>query len=164
MLRRFVIAVVVLIAVWMFAPIARAQKAGPAPRRDLSGIWEPPLNDSAVQGRGTKAMPADGKPEHELPYTPFGRAAFLRNKPANGPTEVPEAEVNDPVHFCDPQGFPRQNLFELRTTQILQTPLQVVILYEYGKVWRTIWTDGRALPKDAEPRWFGYSVGKWKDD
>jgi hypothetical protein len=164
MLKRFVVSAMALIAVGMFSPVAHAQKAAPAPRRDISGIWEPPLNDNAVQGRGVKAMPADGKPEHALPYTPLGREAFMRNKPANGPTEVPEAEVNDPVHFCDPQGFPRENLFELRTTQILQTPLQVVILYEYGKVWRSVWTDGRELPKNPEPRWFGYSVGKWKDD
>jgi hypothetical protein len=29
---------------------------------------------------------------------------------------------------------------------------------------RVIWTDGRELPRDPEPRWFGYSVGKWVDD
>src|SRR6266853_5776098 len=155
---------VVLIVVWMFVPLARAQKAAPSPRRDLSGIWEPPSNDSGIQGRGAKAMPADGKPEHEPPYTALGREAFLRNKPSNRPTEVAEAEPNDPVHACDPQGFPRENLFELRATQILQTPLQVVILYEYGRVWRTVWMDGRALPNDPDPRWYGYLVGKWKDD
>ena len=27
-----------------------------------------------------------------------------------------------------------------------------------------IWTDGREVPKEGEPRWFGYSVGKWVDD
>jgi len=25
-------------------------------------------------------------------------------------------------------------------------------------------TDGRQLPKDPDPRWYGYSVGKWEDD
>jgi hypothetical protein len=40
----------------------------------------------------------------------------------------------------------------------------VTILYQYNKIWRVIWTDGRELPKDPEPRWFGYSVGKWVDD
>jgi len=33
----------------------------------------------------------------------------------------------------------------------------------YGN-YRVIWTDGRELPKDPEPRWNGYSVGKWVDD
>ena len=77
---------------------------------------------------------------------------------------VVTAETNDPVAFCDPQGFPRENLFQLRTTQIVQTPVSVVILYQFDKIWRVIWTDGRELPKDPEPRWFGYSVGKWEDD
>jgi hypothetical protein len=29
---------------------------------------------------------------------------------------------------------------------------------------RNIWMDGRALPKDPEPRWNGYSVGRWEGD
>jgi hypothetical protein len=41
----------------------------------------------------------------------------------------------------------------------------VIVLYEFDKIWRVIWTDGRELDKDPpEPRWFGYSVGKWEDD
>ena len=60
--------------------------------------------------------------------------------------------------------MPREDLFELRSTQILQTPVQVYLLYEFGRVWRVVWTDGREVPKDPEPRWFGYSVGKWVDD
>jgi hypothetical protein len=42
--------------------------------------------------------------------------------------------------------------------------VSVVILYEFDRVWRVIWTDGRELPKDPEPRWYGYSVGNWVDD
>ena len=42
--------------------------------------------------------------------------------------------------------------------------MSVIILYEFDRVWRVIWTDGRELPKDPEPRWYGYSVGKWVDD
>ena len=60
--------------------------------------------------------------------------------------------------------MPREDLYELRTTQIIQTPEKVVMLYQFAKVWRVIWTDGRELPKDPEPRWYGYSVGKWVDD
>jgi hypothetical protein len=53
----------------------------------------------------------------------------------------------------------------------------MVMLYKFQKRWRTIWTDGRELPKDPqlpawttadglppEPRWWGYSVGRWVDD
>ena len=82
----------------------------------------------------------------------------------NGPDAVPAVDDNDPGHACDPQGFPREDLYEMRTTQFIQTPLKTVLLYTYGKVYRVVWTDGRALPVDADPHWYGYSVGKWAND
>src|SRR5579885_2972750 len=53
------------------------QAAGPAPKRDLSGIWKPAIG---AQGSGAAAMPADGKPEHELPFTPLGAEMAKRTK------------------------------------------------------------------------------------
>lgn len=144
------------------------EKPAPAPRRDLAGIWEPALGPGdAIQAVGAKAMPSDGKPEHELPFTAEGRAAWMKNLPAWGVRMVPSALSNDPVPLCDPQGFPRILLHNFRTSQIVHTPNQVLALYQFNRKWRNIWTDGRALPKidDAlEPRWWGYSVGRWEDD
>src|SRR6202049_2864771 len=145
-------------------PHAKDRKAAPAPRHDISGIWDPP-EMSGVQPLGAKALPEDGKPEHQLPYTAAGLEALKLTKPSNGTRSVLPGETNDPVFaYGDPQGFPREDLYELRSTQVLQTPQSVVILYQFGKVWRVIWTDGRELPKDSEPRCFGYSAGKWVDD
>lgn len=140
---------------------ASASTGAAAPHRDISGVWEP---TGGIQGIGPQNMPGDGKPGHEPLYTPFGMELLKRNKPTRGIHEVLTGEENDPGHTCDPLGFPRENLFELRTTQFIQTPVQVVMLYAYDKIWRTIWTNGRELPKDPDPRWFGYSVGKWTDD
>jgi hypothetical protein len=140
------------------------RKAAPAPRHDISGIWDA-TDTGGIQQLGAKAMPDDGKPEHQLPYTALGLETLKRTKPSNGIRSVLPGENNDPVFTNgDPQGFPREDLYELRTTQILQTPQSVVLLYQFGKIWRVIWTDGRELPKNPEPRWFGYSVGKWVDD
>jgi hypothetical protein len=166
MLRRLLSPVLSLIAAVTVAPLMDAQAVAskpsePAPVRDLTGIWLPKIG---AQGTGAAAMPADGKPEHELPYTPYGLEMAKRNKSSNGPQAVAAVDENDPAHACDPQGFPREDLFELRATQFIQTPLQTVLLYTYGKVYRIVWTDGRELPKDPDPHWFGYSVGKWKDD
>ena len=144
------------------AGAVKDQKAAPAPRHDISGIWDP--GNGGIQPLGPQAMPEDGKPEHRVPYTPLGLEALDAHKPSNGIRSVLPAETNDPVVYCDPQGMPREDLYELRTTQILQTPLNVVVLYQFGKIWRVVWTDGRDLPKDPEPRWFGYSIGKWTDD
>jgi hypothetical protein len=48
--------------------------------------------------------------------------------------------------------------------KILQSPDEVVILYQDYTAFRQIFTDGRALPKDPQPAWLGYSVGKWEGD
>ena len=144
--------------------LAKDRKIVAAPPHDISGIWDPP-GMSGNQVLGAQAVPEDGKPEHQLPYTPLGLEALKRTKPTNGTRMVQPGDTNDPVfEYGDPQGFPREDLYELRTTQILQTPRSVVLLYQFGKIWRVVWTDGRELPKDPEPRWFGYSVGKWVDD
>jgi len=169
---------IVLLAALMFSPlVARAQtdgwgrpvaapakskNPGPAPRRDISGTWDP--GNRGIQAMGASANPEDGKPEHQLSYTPAGLAKLNTTKPSNGSRTVLPQESNDPAWHCDPQGMPREDLFELRQTQIVQMPEKVLILYEYGRVWRTIWTDGRDFPKNPEPRWFGYSIGKWEDD
>jgi hypothetical protein len=143
----------------------KGEKPAPAPTHDISGIWEPARGPGdGIQADGAKAMPSDGKPEHDLHFTTAGEEAFKAHKPGFGVTGVPTAFVNDPVDICDPQGFPRIVLHNFRTSQIVQTANQVLILYEFNKKWRVIWTDGRALPKDPEPRWWGYSVGKWVDD
>jgi hypothetical protein len=138
------------------------QKSNPAPKRDISGIWDP--GDGGIQALGPAAMPEDGKPEHRPPYTPAGLEALSLTRPSNGVRMSLPAQTDDPVYAGDPQGIPREDLYELRTVQIFQTPVAVYLLYQFGRVWRVIWTDGREAPKDAEPRWFGYSLGKWVDD
>ncbi len=87
------------------------------------------------------------------------------NKPGNGTRLVSVTDDNDPLSTMgDPTGFPRIVMYELRPFQIVQTPNQVLILYMFEKRWRVIWTDGRALPTNPDPRWYGYSVGRWQDD
>jgi hypothetical protein len=58
-------------------------------------------------------------------------------------------------------------LSQFRVVEFEQTPDQVIAVYQPFYAWRVIWTDGRALPdlkSGAEPRWNGYSVGRWVDD
>jgi hypothetical protein len=135
---------------------AKSQKATAAPRRDLSGIWDVEDTMEGISPAGVKT---------HAPFTDFG-ANVANNvyKPGDGPRKVPIGLVNDPLDSCDPAGFPRNLLFELRPFQVVQTASQVLLLYQYQRVWRVIWADGRELPKDPDPRWYGYSVGKWEDD
>src|SRR5437867_9610346 len=88
-----------------------AQKSGPAPVRDLTGVWEPtPRYRDGVQATGARNYPADGKPEHELPFTPLGLQTCKSHKPGRGVTAVPRAENKHPSDICDPSGFPRTHL------------------------------------------------------
>lgn len=167
------------------APIAKHQNSGAAeaqkqamaaPRHDLSGTWEPANGPSdGIQATGVKAMPNDGKPEHQLPYTPYGLQVYKSHHALVGADENLPAFYDDPRGKCEPLGFPRTDFYNLRETQILQNEYKIAILYQYATVWRVIWTDGRELPKLVdggvlignevkEPRYYGYSVGKWVDD
>jgi len=144
---------------------ASGKKPGPAPVRDLSGIWEPvPGYRDGVFASGPRDMPSDPAHEAMMPYTALGKETMDSHKAGFGVNQAPISAINDPFNICDPIGFPRINLFNLRGVQILQTPRQVLILYQNTRTWRNIWTDGRALPTEiTEPRWFGYSVGRWVD-
>jgi hypothetical protein len=137
-----------------------------APVHDVSGTWFPARGEnSGIGGQGAVDMPEDGKPQHQLPYTDAAREKMRGYRPGNGKYQNVPSMINDPaVIYCDPQGIPRQDLYELRGTQIMQTDLKTVVLYQFSKIWRVIWTDGRDLPKDPDPRWYGYSIGKWADD
>jgi hypothetical protein len=151
------------------APPVKGAKSAPAARHDISGIWQVDgVDEFGFRGIlgifGVPAMPSDGYPDHEPPYTREGLEAYHRHKPVFGMAAVPAAQANDPVKMCDPNGFPRNDLHSLSTMQILQTQLQVVILYARYKDWRMIWADGRELPKDPDPTWDGYSIGKWVDN
>jgi hypothetical protein len=48
--------------------------------------------------------------------------------------------------------------------KIIQTPREIVMLAESQEPPRQIYLDRRSLPKDPDPTWMGYSVGKWEND
>lgn len=135
-------------------PATADPKAPPAAKHDISGIWD-----------GGFAAVAPGGQTNVPPLTPEGEAIGKTHHSGNGARATPVAQVNDPLSTLgDPTGFPRDILFELRPFQIVQMPKRVLILYLFERRWRVIWTDGRALPTDPDPRWYGYSVGTWVDD
>jgi hypothetical protein len=143
--------------------VAEPQKSAPAPKHDISGTWEPAEGwRNGVQAQGAYNYPMDGK--HPLPYTPEGDKAWKEHKYGDGFGSYPLAEVNDPFKMCDPIGFPRIDLHDLRAIQIVQAPKKTLVVYENDQVWRSVWTDGRDFPRITEPRWYGYSTGKWMDD
>ena len=169
----------------LHGPAYAGVKSAPAPRRDISGVWDatgdpgpggPPPGIQATGANEHRAIlpdnvsPPGGEPDEKhipnpLPYTPLGEATLEAHKPTGlGVRSVPAIEGNDPVDICDPPGFPRMDLSEFRTLEIVQTEDKTLVLNQFFRTWRNIWTDGRELPANPEPRFYGYSIGKWVDD
>jgi hypothetical protein len=147
-------------------PWAGQDAATPAPQtvtppavtfnpRDLTGVW---------LRQGQQAL-SDGLPPK---MTPAGDAMFRKSIVAV-PNEItkdppPPIKGNDPIMQCDPWGFPRVLWDFAAPMELVHLPNRIVQFFEWTHVWRDIWMDGRPLPKDPDPRWMGYSVGRWEGD
>jgi hypothetical protein len=71
---------------------------------------------------------------------------------------------DNPDAHCLPMGL-MQFHNHGQPRKMVQTPTQLVIIYEANDGLRDIYMDGRSLPgPDAEPWWYGYSVGHWEGD
>ncbi len=70
---------------------------------------------------------------------------------------------DDPVSHCQPAGALRLLTYP-PYRKIVQVPGLMVILSERDVTFRQIFTDGRALPKDPNPSFTGYSSGHWEGD
>src|SRR5690349_14313659 len=115
----------VLLAMLCVTALSAAESA-PA-NRDLSGYWNLPYVPNMAQGK-----------EDTVPYTPAGKAAYLSHD-----------SKDDPTGFCLYPGVPRvmQSPYPV---QFVQTGNQLFMLFEYMKMWRTIYTDGRAHNSKAD--------------
>jgi hypothetical protein len=110
---------------------------------------------------GTPGM--NGVNEHfRPPLTPWGQAKFDAAKPLSGAKAVAGQEDNSALR-CEPSG-PPQVLVLPNPWEIVEIPGRVLMFFEEQHLWREIWTDGRPLPKDPDPSWLGYSVGRWEGD
>ena len=124
------------------APAPRAPDGKP----DLSGLWR--LNPGAYGGN----IVADLKPGE---VSPAADALYKQR--------MEDLGKDDPATFkCLPSG-PRTILGGSGWARIIQTPSVIAILYE-GLIFRQIHLDGRELPRDPNPSFMGYSVGRWDGD
>jgi len=128
--------------------------AAPAPKTsdgkpDLSGIWRQP--DGV---KYTINLAADLKPE-DVPMQPWAVAEYKRRQDT--------LSKDDPVGYCLPPGVPEMTSVPY-PYKILQQPGEILILFEAFATFRQIFLDGRAVPKDVNPTWWGYSVGRWDGD
>ncbi|PWU01497.1 MAG: hypothetical protein C5B51_22645 [Terriglobia bacterium] len=138
-------------------PDGKVDLAAKAPRTtdgkpDLSGVWEQYGEFDFPKYLANIA--ADIKPE-EMPLQPWA-ATLLRERRENNSKDHPGAR-------CLPSGIPEKDAVPA-PVKIVQTPDLIVLLYESRTIFRQIFLDGRPLPKDPQPAWQGYSIGRWEGD
>src|SRR5262245_54375647 len=147
-------------------PDGKVDMTGPVPRvdgkPDLSGVWQVEAEPRGPGLFGLGESPnskyfrdilADFK-RGEEPLTPEGAEILRRNT---------QPGVVGPNLRCLPDGVPHDELLP-ETVKIIQTPVEILFLYEVETIFRQIFTDGRKFPKDPSPTWLGYSVGRWDGD
>jgi hypothetical protein len=137
---------------------AKTQGAAEPLSHDLSGVWmQYPQGDVP----GTPGMNTVNQ-RFRPPLTLWGQARLDAARPLVGPKAIP-GEENSPSLKCDPDGPPKV-LNHPNPFEIVQIPGRMFMFFEEQHIWRTIWADGRPLPKDPDPSYLGYAVGKWEGD
>jgi hypothetical protein len=148
-------------------PDGKVDMTGPVPRvngkPDLSGIWQvvgEPRAPGGLFGIGEslnsryfRDILSDFK-RGEEPLTPEGAEILRRNT---------QPGVVGPSLRCLPDGVPHGDLLP-EPFKIIQTPGEIIMLYEVETIFRQVFTDGRKFPADPAPAWMGYSIGKWEGD
>jgi hypothetical protein len=130
--------------------------SAPAPRLadgtpDLSGIWR--VHEEGAPPKYALDLAAD-LPGKLVPFQPWAEALAKERQESLG--------KDYPASRCLPPGVPNL-MMAPHPFKIVQTPGLVVILFEALSTFRQIFTDGRSLPKDPNPAWMGYSVGRWEN-
>src|SRR3954469_8717346 len=136
---------------------------------DFNGVWEagrPPAAGGAARG----AAPQGGARAGAAPRGGAAAAGRAGGAPA-GPQLTPayaakrqelvsrRAEDNESAN-CLPPGMPGI-MGQPYPMEFLVTPGKVTIVIEAYTQVRHIYTDGRPLPADPDPKFFGTSVGRW---
>ena len=178
MRHRFLSSIVALVAVLCFSPAVFAQTPPPTdaknaneaiysgkhhegsvPPHDLSGVWmvtenfrfspihEPP--NSFLQPWALAKLNAE----------PMALRKDLPGGHAGGSTALGKDEDISCSQISLTDFVTKQKPIE-----IVQTPQRIFMFFEYAHTFREIWLDGRALPIDPDPSYFGNSVGRWEGD
>jgi hypothetical protein len=137
----------------------------PTPRRAdgtvlLDGVWTvmPDITAAFAYQRFSRfAANAAADSPGGAPLTAWGQQLRDARRRRSG------REGGSPAERCLPRG--------VFGDMVVQSPFKVItgsgvvaILFEEFNHWRQIFADGRRLPVDPQPAWFGYSIGRWDKD
>jgi len=130
------------------ANAATVVKQWESDRPAFYGVWQ-------VAGDHSELKTLDGS---EPPLLPEAKASYDKNREL-----IAQGDRSwDPVYQCDIHGVPRI-LFETMPFEILQTPKQVLFMYQWNREFRMVDmnTEHSELPIND---YLGQSVGHWEGD
>jgi hypothetical protein len=179
-MTRRMLAAALAALVWCIPVAAQAPRA-PEPsdvprtgagKPDLTGVWQGGSTqagswDDANAGSGVGGSGRD--PNAAVVGSSNDRPAGREGAPYQdwAAQKVLEAfnrrGIDDPTGRCLPAGIPRSVMLGLFPQQIVQTPTQLVILYEYMSAFRVIPFEAEH-PDDLLPSYMGNSVAHWDGD
>jgi hypothetical protein len=147
--------------VWMAAmamPIGSVQAADDVKYPDWTGQW------GRFAVRGLPGQPSFDQtkgwgPFQQAPMTPEYQK-ILEESMAD---QVEGGLGNYSTARCLPGGMPRM-MVAFEPLEYVITPATTYILIGEQDHYRRIFTDGRDWPKDLEPSYQGYSIGRWIDE
>jgi hypothetical protein len=182
-MRRFVFVAITTAALLSVSAFAQApkqaatQKSSAIPRTasgkpDLTGVWqggstqrgswEEANGGTGVGGSGRDpaapvALSSNDRPagREGAPYQPWAAKKVLEAFNRRG--------IDDPTSRCLPAGIPRTVTLGLFPQQFVQTPTQIIMLYEYMNVFRVI-PFASKHPDDIIPSYLGSAIARWEGD
>jgi len=139
---------------------------------DLSGVWhiEPtPLAElKRIFGDDVNKLEVPGEEASNL--SKYAVSVLVDLKPGDNIVRPEGLEIMKshrsmdlPSATCLPIGYPFDALI-FQYLKIVQTPALMLMMLESDSTTRQIHLDGRALPRDPLPTWFGYSTAKWEGE
>jgi hypothetical protein len=180
--KRYAIAVAVLLIA--FAPVwagAAAEKQGQnqGGQGVVGGVGTPSARPAAppkpaprnaagrlILGGATPAekgvwLPVFGitdpiAPVTQVPFQPWARAVYTDR----------QAHELEPHTRCKPSGVARQFLTPYGVEFVELPELQRLYIFDIGgpHTYRTVYMDGRVHPRQADPFYYGHSIGWWDGD
>jgi hypothetical protein len=175
------LATTLVAAIWTVAASAQAPSTDrgsgevprtPAGKPDLTGVWQGGSTQPGAWEEANTGLGVGGTGRNPNAPTvgssndrPAGRAgAPYQEWAAKKVLEAFERRgIDDPTGHCLPAGIPRSVMLGLFPQQFVQTPQQLVILYEYQHTFRVIPFDAEH-PDDMLPSYMGDSVAHWDGD
>jgi hypothetical protein len=154
------------------APVKSSIPRASDGKPDLTGVWQAGNNQRGTWEEANGGLGVGGTGRN--PSGPAVQSSAERQAGAEAaPYQLWAAKkvlesfnrraIDDPTALCLPPGVPRTTMLGLYPQQIVQTPKQIVVLYEYMNAHRLIPLNAKH-PDDLLPTYMGDSVGRWEGD